>query len=191
MHRTGVCRPSTRAIWQWTRDDGEPAGTIQSTVSGTGDWLTLDYSTRAPGETDWTPRRESICLETTPCHYGGERVWFTCPGCQSRRAVLFSVGNVFACRACHDLAYVSTRQDAMDRACSRIRQLHKRLGAPAGCEHWRIPDKPVRMHWTTYERLAGELNAAIIKREALFGAQASKLIGRVDCLLAEREYLRP
>ncbi len=90
-----------------------------------------------------------------------------------------------------DLAYVSTRQDAMDRPCSRIRQLHKRLGAPAGCEHWRIPDKPVRMHWTTYERLAGELNAAIIKREALFGAQASKLIGRVDCLLAEREYLRP
>jgi hypothetical protein len=97
----------------------------------------------------------------------------------------------FRCRPVHDLAYSSTRQDAIDRGTTRIRTLQRWLKAPPDCTNWTIPPKPPGMHWTTYERLAGELNAAITERQALFGAQASKLIGRVDRLVAEREYLRP
>ncbi len=175
MQRTGVCRPGTRATWQWTRDDGEPVGTIQTTMNGTGDWLTLDYRTRAPGETDWTPRRESICLETTPCYYGGERVWFTCPGCQSRRAVLFSAGGVFACRACHDLAHSSTREDAHERSIRRVQAFQKRLGGGGyGVPIWDIPDRPARMHWETYERLVRELRHELHRQDGFFDAWLAK-----------------
>ena len=76
--------------------------------------LTLDYSTSRDGETEWSPRKEHIRLDSTPCNYGGERTWFLCPHCRNRRAVLFSAGGVFACRQCHDLAYASTREDAKD-----------------------------------------------------------------------------
>ncbi|HEV2127703.1 MAG TPA: hypothetical protein VGR22_03695 [Thermomicrobiales bacterium] len=81
-----------------------------------GDTLTLEYRTRGRGDAEWTPRTLRVWLEWTPCHFGGERVWFRCPGCLSRRAVHFSVGGVFRCRACHDLAYTSTREDAIERA---------------------------------------------------------------------------
>jgi hypothetical protein len=52
---------------------------------------------------------ESIPLVTSPCHFGGVRRWFACPGCGSRIAVLYGVGGVFRCRACHRVAYASTR----------------------------------------------------------------------------------
>jgi hypothetical protein len=53
---------------------------------------------------------ESLCLVTAPCTFGGVRVWFACPGCGARCAVLYSPGGLFRCRACHRLAYVSTRR---------------------------------------------------------------------------------
>ena len=46
----------------------------------------------------------------TPCTLGGRRPWFRCEvcsnrGCCSRRvAVLYSAGELFACRQCHQLA---------------------------------------------------------------------------------------
>jgi len=191
MQRTGVFHPGAHATWQWTRDDGESAGTIQTRINRAGDCLTLDYATRRDGDDDWTPRKIVVWLESTPCHYGGRRVWVRCPNCHLRRAVLFSAGGVFSCRSCHDLAYSSTREDAMERAYRRIRALQRRLGAPAGCRPWHIPEKPARMHWTTYGRLVAQLYAAIMEREEMFEERAAKLIGSVDHLIAEREYLRP
>ena len=52
---------------------------------------------------------EQIPLLTTPCTFGGTRVWFACPGCGARCAVLYAFRGLFRCRACHDLAYASTR----------------------------------------------------------------------------------
>lgn len=186
MHRTGVFEPGARAVWQWSNERGEPAGEIRTVMDRDRPCLTLEYATRAPGEPDWTPRRESVCLDTTPCHYGGHRWWFTCPGCQRRRAVLFSVGGVFRCRGCHDLAYVSTRLDTMSRTDRTIHALQRRLGAPAGCNAWHIPPKPARMHWSTYERLASQLSDAIERRNDLFTDRAVKLLARTDRLLASR-----
>src|SRR5665811_2059456 len=45
MQRTGVFHPGAHATWQWTRDDGESAGTIQTRINRAGDCLTLDYAT--------------------------------------------------------------------------------------------------------------------------------------------------
>ena len=44
---------------------------------------------------------------STPCHFGGERLWFQCPtpGCHRRAAKLYLGARVFACRRCYNLAY--------------------------------------------------------------------------------------
>lgn len=185
MHRAGVFEPGTRALWQWTNDiTGEQIGEIQTVMARDRPRLTLEYATRAPGEPDWTQRRESVCLDTTPCHYGGHRVWFTCPGCERRRAVLFSVGGVFRCRGCHDLAYSSTRESALDRSYRRIRTLQKRLGGGGyGVPVWHIPPKPARMHCTTYERLVRELRQEMHRNDGYvdqWTARATAMLERLQ-----------
>ncbi len=52
---------------------------------------------------------ESFPLLTTPGTLGGRRTWFGCPGCGTRCAVLYALGDCFRCRRCHHLAYASTR----------------------------------------------------------------------------------
>ena len=69
----------------------------------------LAYRTRLPGG-DWRPVRERVGLDRTGCHFGGNRTWFRCPGCDSRVAMLFGVGGLFRCRHCHNLAFASTRE---------------------------------------------------------------------------------
>jgi hypothetical protein len=58
-----------------------------------------------------------VSITTTPCNYGGVRLWFFCPGwknnisCRRRcRKLYLSGGQVFACRVCHELTYESTRK---------------------------------------------------------------------------------
>lgn len=190
MRRTGVLTPGARATWQWTGADGEPAGTIVTIMDRDRPRLTLDYATRQAGETDWTPHKHHVWLETTSCHYGGERSWFRCPHCQCRRAVLFSVNGIFACRGCHDLAYASTRQDEAGACDRRIRQIANRLGSDGNGRRgflWTMPDKPKGMHWRTYDRLTRELAREHAQREELFVESATKIIARCDRILARRQ----
>ncbi len=123
----------------------------------------------------WTLHRERVGLETTLGTYGGACVWFTCPGCGSRRAVLFSAGGVFACRSCHDLAYSSTREDAHERSLRRCQAIQKRLGGGGyGVPVWDIPGKPAGMHWETYERLVRELRHQLYRQDGFFDAWLAK-----------------
>lgn len=105
---------------------------------------------------EWTNGRGDV-VGATPCTYGGERLWLTCPSCHSRRRVLYSVVGRFRCRQCHDLAYASTREDTHDRSIRRTRKLHKRLSA-SGNDLFTFPDKPRGMHWGTYEHIARQLD---------------------------------
>ncbi len=52
-----------------------------------------------------------VKITVTGCNYGGIRIWFVCPNCQKRVGKLFKkpLANIFACRVCNDLAYLSTR----------------------------------------------------------------------------------
>jgi hypothetical protein len=180
LGRIGALQPGAVAVPSWTFR-GEPSGHIVTRMNRDGDRLTLDYKTRATGETDWTPRMVHVWLDATPCHYGGERLWFRCPHCQSRRAVLFSTGGVFACRQCHDLAYTSTREDAMNRSYRRIGTLQQRLGGGGyGVPVWDIPGKPPRMHWQTYARLVAQLRAEQERNDVMFTEGMCRLAERLD-----------
>jgi len=118
--------------------------TIQTIMSPNGQTLTLRYRTRGLGEA-WTSVEEAVSLETTPCTYGGERWWFRCPGCGSRRAVLYCLGGLFRCRKCHDLAHSSTREDPYERSLLRCAELRRKIGGGFGQPSWEIPPKPEGM----------------------------------------------
>jgi hypothetical protein len=155
LRRMGALTAGACAWQQWTNGRGEIVGSIRTVTNANRDTLTLIYSIRQPGAA-WQPIREDVGLEPTPCHYGGERLWLTCPGCQSRRRVLFCVHGQFRCRECHNLAYTSTREDPQARSACRIAALHRRLGA-ARCDLSAIPPRPKGMHQPTYDRIAGQL----------------------------------
>lgn len=155
MRTMGALEPGAFAWQEWTNGRGEVIGSIQTCMNAARDTLTLIYSVRED-EGEWKPIREAITLEATSCNYGGKRLWLTCPGCHSRRRVLYSLGGRFRCRQCHDLAYTSTREDDHERSIRRMNRLQKRLGtSKTGLFH--IPEKPRGMHWNTYERIVREL----------------------------------
>jgi len=179
LKRDGALQPGALATQQWTRG-GEPSGTIHTYVDARRpDFLILDYQTRDYGG-PWVPVRELIQLITTPCNYGGERVWFACPRCWSRRAVLFSLGGHFRCRACHDLAYSSTREDERDRAMRHVRTLRRQLGGTGGEPAFVAPAKPAGMHWRTYERICDQLLMAEDGTDALHDAAFTRILARID-----------
>ncbi len=77
-------------------------------MSADGQRLTLlTYQVRDLGQA-WTRLEESIALEATTCTFGGERVWFRCPGCGRRRAVRYCLRGLFRCPCCHRLTYSLT-----------------------------------------------------------------------------------
>jgi hypothetical protein len=61
-----------------------------------------------------TKVRYVLTLVRTPV-FNGERVWFSCPGCEKRVGKLYLPPgkNTFLCRSCHDLTYAS-RQRPID-----------------------------------------------------------------------------
>ncbi len=96
---------------------------------------------------------------------------------------------VCACRACHDLAYASTREDETGRCDRRVMRIGERLGSDSnGCRgcYWMMPDKPKGMHWRTYERLLRDLIQEHERREDLFAESAMKILARVDRGLERR-----
>ena len=96
-------------------------------------------------------------LQTTPCHYGGVRYWFTCPavGCGKRVAKLYLGDKYFACRHCCRLAYHSQREAKDDRATRSAEKIRAKLDWQPGIINY-PGNKPKGMHWKTCVRLMTE-----------------------------------
>jgi hypothetical protein len=145
LARQGALVPGKPVTWHWyIRDRLVFAAVIKAEV----DALTLHYFDRAD---DPHPSVQYLSLDTTPCNYGGRRVWFICPQCGRRVAILY--GTPFACRHCHQLDYRSQRETGSDRAVRRALAIRRRLGWPRGAVSG---DKPKRMHQRTFERLVAQ-----------------------------------
>jgi hypothetical protein len=159
--RDGLLQPGRWFSWQWTRD-GENQASIS--VQALQDAVELIYTLR-PGQPDAEDIRYQVPLTWTPCHLGGRRCWFRCPGvisgvyCGRRVAKLYLGGKYFVCRHCQGLVYESQREDLKDRALRRTQAIRVRLGGHPGLQHG-FPAKPKRMRWRTYERLRQEAEEA-------------------------------
>lgn len=145
--RDGVLVPGYTGQWKWSRRGIEFA-TIQFRVEQGS--VRLMYKTRSRGA-EWQDKDYLVRLELTPCAYGGERVWFLCPCCNRRVALLYG-GGMFACRQCHHLAYDCQSERSDDRACRQVDKLRERLKWESGLlngKGW----KPKWMRWHTFRQL--------------------------------------
>jgi hypothetical protein len=97
---------------------------------------------------------QQMQTQTSPCHLGGQRHWFTGPRCSKRVAVLCAPGRCFACRTCCGLAYATQKQGAGDRAASPTCASARAPGILNG-----DGDKLKGMHWKTYQRIKSHHDA--------------------------------
>ncbi len=155
MKKQGMLTPGYAGTFSWTQYD-KPCGSIQFRM-GT-ESITLIYRVRRGGD-DWQSVREVVPLDRTSCNYGGERLWFLCPHCFRRVAVLCEHGGRFLCRHCHDLPYRSQQETRLDRMYRKTRKIRTKLGvSPNLCEP--VIWKPKGMHQKTFDRLRKQEKAA-------------------------------
>lgn len=98
---------------------------------------------------------QTIYLSRTPCNYGSQRLWFLCPKCDRRVAVLHELNENYRCRHCHRLPYSSQREILYDRLVRKLRKLRKRLGAAHDIFE-PVYAKPKGMHWKTFNHLVAK-----------------------------------
>ena len=122
-----------------------------------GQTMVLHY--RLPGADE--SRDQRVEMTTTACHLGGQRHWFSCPGCSQRVAVLYAAGSRFVCRRCNALAYASQKVQAGDRAFGQVNRLRRQLGWQEGILN-DMGGKPKGMHWRTFRRLKAAHNAVML-----------------------------
>ncbi len=114
------------------------------------DFLRLNFAAKGAGD-DWHLVEENIPLVRSQQPFGGVRMWFACPGCQSRRTYLYG-GLLFRCRNCKNLAYASQNENKMFRALTQAQNIRRILNGSLDIEQ-PFPDRPKHMHWSTYFRL--------------------------------------
>lgn len=124
--------------WQWT--DAE-TGEVLSSIGVDVSWgvITLIYTANGQAY------RNAVNITRTPCTFGGERVWFSCPRCRQRCAKLFLRWGHFRCRSCNQIAYQSQSEDLMGRMWRAQTKIEQRLDDKLS--------RPKFMRHKTYERL--------------------------------------
>lgn len=164
----------------WIGGPGEPKSSIGIQV-GRGQ-LTLHYR-YSTNEHNGQDIRDMVPISWTPCHYGGRRPWFLCPGfsngrpCDRRVAKIFLRNGRFLCRRCHGLAYPSQTVTVKDRPLTRAQNIRMRLGGSANMTE-PFPWKPKGMHWRTYWRWSDKGHDAQMKYLRIAQSKFAKLTGR-------------
>lgn len=165
LSRQGYLQPWARAMVTWHQREQQTGSVRVAMVDGR---LVVEYRYRTRGAEDWEDVRQVITLDWTACHYGGQRPWFLCPGCQRRVAVLCGAGKWFRCRHCYRLPYASQGDMALDRLSRRVRTMQDRVGT----RH----TKPKGMHRRTWKRRREQLMEAEMARDLFMDAALERLI---------------
>lgn len=153
ISREGLLVPGNSFSRRWLVNDRQVAGISIRVESQS---VVLSYRTMSTDEVV----EQRVQTQTSPCHLGGERHWFTCPRCSKCVAVLYAPGRYFACRQCGGLGYATQKQGAGDRASTKADKLRKRLGWEAGILNGN-GGKPKGMHWATYWRIKSQHDALV------------------------------
>jgi len=152
--RKGLLVQGSRFSWQWLVNDRQVAG-ISIHVDLLESVL-LSYRKKSTGEVV----EQRVQMQTTPCHLGGQRRWFSCPRCSRRVPMLYAPGRYFACRQRDGLGYPTQKEGAGDRAATRADKMRKRLGWEAGILNG-SGTKPRGIRWKTFHRLKGRHDALV------------------------------
>jgi hypothetical protein len=130
---------------------------------------------------------ETVRLQSTPCNYGGSRLWFLCPvaECERRCAILYYYGTGLRCRKCCDLIYQCQNEDACSRAFRRAKKQRARVSHSIW---WRLrnptvtvfPERPKGMHLKTYERAHNEWEASLATGFANLNTRVARIKHRIN-----------
>jgi len=176
LRRHGMLEPGRGGTLRWSRA-GRETGSIGLRCSG--DAVLLSYRVASWRGTEPEDVEERVPLVGTAQPLGGERLWFACPGCGRRCAVLYG-GRRFRCRLCVALPYPSQHEAVHERLLRRVQGLRERLGGELYASlDMPFPPRPKRMRRATYRRLrarAGRLERAMSMAAAeRFGLAAEEL----------------
>jgi hypothetical protein len=181
LRKAGCLRAGWADAWQWTRN-GERVAWIN--LRAEVDRLHLSYRARVGGGA-WEDVEESVRIVRVPCHLGGARPYFICPGvvngfaCGQRVAKIYAQGRYFLCRHCYRLAHASQVERVWDRALRRANKIRVRLGGDPGMAA-PFPVKPKGMWHRTYERLRDKAFDAEIVAETAIETQADRLLAQIN-----------
>ena len=172
MRKHGLLNPDTAGSLQWGAG-GDVKASIGFQCSQS--YLQLNFDCLSGGGKR-QPVIQRILFDRTPCHYGGERLWFLCPRCGRRVELLYGPSTLFLCRHCHQLPYASQQESYINNLITQKHKLGSRIfnayefGTGSG--------KKKGMHWSTFNRL----NSRFESLEGLFERETNaRLSGLTDC----------
>ena len=110
-----LCRVNDGTTVSWIRVEIQ-ATRIEAQVNR----VVLRYQVLGPGG-QRDPIDEGILLDRTKGGPGWQRLWFLCPGCGKRVAILYLKKYYFRCRHCFGLVYQSQKMTRSERALMRSR----------------------------------------------------------------------
>ena len=155
LRKQGYLRPNTSGSLSWS--SGDEQSDLINFMLDSGQ-MTLKYLYRYRGG-ELESVEQVIPFDRTPCNFGGHRLWFLCPRCYKRVALLYGAGKYFYCRNCHNLNYASQHESMPDRLMRKARKIRKILGASNNLTE-QILFKPKGVHQTTFDRLRREADQA-------------------------------
>jgi hypothetical protein len=168
----GLALGQGSCVLSWTQSDRE-VGSIQCDIGES--QLLFSYNQQV-GNNPSRDVTEVVLIDRTPCHYGRFRLWFLCPKCDRRVAILFFVHTRFLCRYCHRLSYSSQNEDVLARMKRRTWKIRGLLGASDNLTV-AIWKKPKGMHWRTFERLRRNERLANAKVDLVWVGEARRFLG--------------
>jgi len=108
--------------------------------------------------------KQRIEISSTACHFGGNRKWLSCPVCGTKRMNLYFNENLFLCRDCNNLGYLSQKQNPSNRLLLKAQNLRRKISAGFTA----IENKPLNMHWETFNNIKYKIYDFEIQGNNLF-----------------------
>ena len=149
LRKHGLLQPNRTGSLSWNIG-GEPTGNIRYTMLEYK--MILNFKARGYWDEEWESIEQRVWVDSTPCHYGGERKWFICPRCDTRVAVLYGADKLFLCRHCYRLPYASQGEGYLDRMSRKFDKISDKLEADEYIVDGHLW-KPKGMHWRTFYNL--------------------------------------
>ncbi|MBA2883163.1 hypothetical protein HNR65_003524 [Desulfosalsimonas propionicica] len=149
LARKNCLQPGSIIQWAWF-ENGKQTASISFRVQENN--IDLSYQHRANNR-EWVPVQQIVPFDKTPCNFGGYRLWFRCPGCNQRVAIIYAAGKYFRCRHCYGLTYASSQEGDLDRLMRKAWKIRRRLGASQSLFDSIFGPKPKHMHQRTYTNL--------------------------------------
>jgi hypothetical protein len=149
LKRKGLIYPGEWINFTWSRN-----GNVHSSIGALvyGDRLVLKYTYRKTEAVE-----QPIRFTWTRCNFGGKRIWFVCPFCSRRCAVVYSCGKYFACRMCGNVAYQTQNETHRERLFAKAEKLREKIGADPGAANPLPYFKPKGMHQKTWMRIMRQI----------------------------------